>query len=161
MKASRNGEFSVYIESEVLSKGLRPSKRVVRNTKYLVRSIGAVGRDQVLQVIDDLEENRIDTSIITDGFPYPQIFIFPAFTIICGETDIYEYDGVMNLMFTASAGDLWSVAEFFEYIYMSNGVESIVRDPTAKTYSYALLPAASAICNYNGQVMIGVNSVTI
>lgn len=57
---------SFTIESSDLAKGLRPSKRTPRNAKYLVKSAGAVGRDGVLQALDEL--TRIDTDIYALGF---------------------------------------------------------------------------------------------
>jgi hypothetical protein len=41
-------DFSFTITSEQLTRGLRPSKRAPRDSKFLVESKGAVGRDGVL-----------------------------------------------------------------------------------------------------------------
>jgi len=157
MEISRSGYFSLTIPSNELARGLRPSKRTPRNTKYLVECIGAVGLDKVLQVLDDLENDRIDTSVITDGFPYPQIFVFTNTTIICGETKVYEYvSGALTLKATVDAGTLWSAVDFYDYIYMSNGKVALTRSAEDKTISLTTsLPTATAICNYNGQVFIG------
>lgn len=53
--------FSFTIESNHLSKGLRPSKRMPRNSRFLVECAGAVGRDGVLQTIDELDQ--IDVNV--------------------------------------------------------------------------------------------------
>ena len=79
--------FSVTIDTSKLSKGLRPSKRMPRNSGFLVECKGAVGRDNVLQTLDEL--TRIDTSVITDAYPYPQIFVFTNLIIVCSQTKIY------------------------------------------------------------------------
>lgn len=158
MEVLRDGTFSETVGSKELARGLRPSKRTPRNRDYLVECAGAVGVDNVLQVIDDLENNRIDTSVITDSFPYPQIFIFSRLVIVCGETDIYEWDsGVLTHMLgPVSAGNMWSAVDFFEFIYISNNVVSALRDPTAKDWALTSdQPVANAICNFNGQVFIG------
>lgn len=161
MEILKDGHFTVIIEPEQINSGLRPSKRAARNKKYLVECIGAVGLDNVLQVIDDLNEDRIDTSVITDDFPYPQIFVGTEVTIICGETDIYEYTlGSLTLKLSTSAGTLWSVVDFHDYIYMSNGKVAVIRDSGSGSYSTTSnLPTATAMCNYNGQVLVGAPDV--
>jgi len=62
------GRFSITLDSNSrtgnLAKGLRPSKRMPRNSGgFLVECSGCVGRDGVLSVLDELE--RIDTDIVT------------------------------------------------------------------------------------------------
>mgnify|MGYP001492304731 CR=1 FL=1 len=152
--ASEN--FDITISSEQLKRGLRPSKRVPRNSGYLVECLGAVGRDGVLQVLDAL--SRIDTSAITDTFPFPQLFVCTNFIAVCSAKKIYEYSGSgLTTKYTASAaGGVWSVADFYDYAYFSNGSIAVVRDAASKVYSLtSALPSANAICNFNGQVIIG------
>lgn len=159
MEVLRDGTFIFDIESEALSRGLRPSKRAPRDTKFLVKCIGAVGIDRVLQVIDDLENDRIDTSVeITDAFPYPQLFVFTNLVLICDQTNIYEYvGGALNLVLgPVAAGQLWTAVDFYGFIYMSNNSVAVLRDPNAGTFAItAEQPTASAMVNFNGQVMIG------
>lgn len=156
MEILRDGTFAFNIDGESLSKGLRPSKRIARNSKFMVECVGAVGKDKVLSVLEDLESGRIDTSIITDSFPYPQIFVLVNFILICGSTEIYTYDGsTMTLQIdVGTSGLTWSVVESYDYIYMSNCAVAVVRDPLSGTFSISNLPAARAMCNYNGQVII-------
>lgn len=147
--------FSVTIDTGKLSKGLRPSKRMPRNSGFLVECAGAVGRDGVLQALDEL--TRIDTSVITDPHPYPQIFVFTNIIIICGKTKIYEYvaEALVEKL-TVAAGSTWSAVDFFDYIYMSNGTVAVIRDAGDKTYSITTdQPTAQAMCNFNGQCLIG------
>lgn len=59
-------DFSFTIESKHLSRGLRPSKRMPRNSRFLVENAGAVGRDGVLQTIDELV--RINTDVYVLAF---------------------------------------------------------------------------------------------
>jgi hypothetical protein len=159
MEVLRDGTFVYNIESGALARGLRPSKRSPRNTKFLVRCIGAVGLDNVLQVIDDLELDRIDTvTTITDAFPYPQVFVFTNVTIVCSRQTIYEWEGAtLNAVLgPVTAGQLWSAVDFYDFIYMSNGIVSVLRDPQSKLYATtSVQPLANAICNFNGQVVIG------
>ena len=206
---SRDGSFSLMIDSVQLSKGLRPSKRSPRNSGYLVECSGAIGKDDVLQVIDQLTninttpsevigtDNLNYTCIaphtsaditkpitgadwatvwiqkgsagivwatgtaykdgINDGFPYPQLFVLTNMIIVCGQTGIFEWDGAKVVRkLTVTAGSTFSATDFSDYVYMSNGTVSVIRDAATKTYSITTaLPVAGAICNYNGQIIIG------
>lgn len=158
MGVLRDGTFSFTISAGDLSAGLRPSKRTPRNARFLVTSTGAVGLDGVLQVLDDIENDRLDTSVdITDAFPYPQIFVFTNLILVCGETDIYEYDGSLTKVIgPVAAGELWSAIDLYDFIYLSNRAVSILRNPNDGTYSLTTdQPIAAAICNFNGQVIVG------
>ena len=154
-------EFSITINSQQLSRGLRPSKRVPRNSQYLIECKGAVGRDGTLQVIDQL--TRIATTAITDAFPYPQIFVFTNVIIVCSQTKIYEWvSGALVLKLTVTAGSTWTAVDFFDYVYMSNGKVAVIRDATSKVYSTTTtLPTAASICNFQGQVLVGAPDTVI
>jgi len=156
MYITKDGSFTFDIDTEDLSKGLRPSTHSPRNSKFLTECIGAIGYEGALQTIEDISDLIVDTTLITDPFPYPQIFIGTTHIIVCGETDIYELVG-NSLVFKLSvtAGIRWSAIDFYNYIYMSNGKVSVTRDAQDGIYSLSDLPVASAICDFNGQVMIG------
>jgi len=148
--------FTLDITSEQLKKGLRPSSRVQRDSKFLVIAQSVVGRDGVLEVIDEL--TRIDTSVITDAFPFPQLFVFTNLVIICSAKVVYEYTGgELVVKYTASAASgTWSAVDFYDFVYLSNGSVAVVRDALTKVYSTSsTLPSATAILNYNGQVIVG------
>lgn len=150
-----SAEFSITINSEQLARGLRPSKRVPRNSRYLVTCVGAVGRDGILQIIDQL--TRMGTAIIADSFPYPQLFVFTNMIVVCSATEIFEWvAGSLVLKLTVAAGSTWSAVEFYDYAYLSNGKVAVIRDSISKVYSITTtLPTASSICNFQGQVIIG------
>jgi hypothetical protein len=159
MPTRGDGLFSYEIPTQDLAKGLRVSRRSPRNVKFLTTCEGAVGRDGVLQVIDDINLDLIDFSAtITDGFPYPQIFVFTNLIIVCSETKIYEYAGgsLSTAKITVAAGLMWSAVDFVEFIYMSNGKVAIKRSATSGVWAVdATLPIATGICNFNGQVIVG------
>jgi len=159
MEVLRDGTFTFTIQAEALARGLRPSKRVPRNSKYLIECIGAVGYDTVLQVIDDLENDRMNTSgVITDTFPYPQVFIFTNMVIVCSETTIYEWvaSALVPMVGPVAAGELWSAIDFLTFIYLTNGSVAVQRNPATGVYSVTTdYPIARAICNFNSQVFVG------
>lgn len=154
MGISKNGDFSVDILAKELVRGLRPSKLIARDTKYLTECNGAVGRDGVLKTLEDL--NRLDLDILAASFPYPQIFVLSSVTIVCTDTKIYEFEnGSLVLKLTVPTGITWALVDFFNYVYMSNNVVAVVRDGLSMTYAYSdHLPPAQAICDFNGQVII-------
>ena len=156
MDILKDGSFSFKIPAAELSRGLRPSRHSPRNTKFLAESNGAIGIDGVLQSISDLNEALVDTGAITDGFPYPQIFVFTNMTVVCGETDIYELvAGALVHQLNVAAGFTWYAVDFYNFLYLSNGRVAVIRD-LGGTYAITTdLPIASGICNFNGQVMIG------
>jgi hypothetical protein len=160
ISVAQGGKFTFTIKAKELSQGLRSSKQNPRDKDFLVTCIGAIGKNEVLQVTDALI--RIATATITDGFPFPQIFVFTNMIIVCGLNKIYEWDGTsLILKYTAAvAGGTWSAVDFHDYVYMSNGKIAVIRD--AGSYVYALSstqPSATAMCNYNGQVIIGAPDV--
>lgn len=146
--------FTKRINTGNISRGLRPSKRMPRDSNFLVECSGAVGRDGVLQIMDEL--TRIATDTITDGFPYPQIFVFKKIIIVCSATKIYEWvSSSLVEKLAVTAGNTWRAEDFNHFIYMSNGKVAVERNPVTKEYSLSSQPVASAICNYNEQVFIG------
>lgn len=160
MNVSKGGRFSHIIGPEKLSKGLRRSKRDPRNSGFLTTCQGALGRDGVLQILDEL--TRLDAAI-DEGFPFPQLFVFTNVIIICGQTKIYEWDGSsLSLKLTVTSGFVWKAVDFFDYVYLSNGQVAVVRDSGSKTYSETTdLPTARAVCNFNGQVLVGAPDVEV
>ncbi len=88
---------------------------------------GAVGRDGVLSVLDEV--TRIATTAITDDFPYPQIFVFTNVIIVCSSTKVYEWvSSALVEKIEVSAGSTWVALDFNDYIYLSNGNAAVVRD---------------------------------
>lgn len=145
--------FEITVKTKELSRGLRPSKRVPRNSQYLVTCAGAVGKDGTLSALDEL--TRIDTSVITDAFPYPQIFVLTNMIIVCSSTKIYEWTGALVEKLTVAAGSTWAVVDFYDYVYMSNGTVAVVRDYNTGIYAETTdLPIASSVANFNGQVIV-------
>jgi hypothetical protein len=154
-------DFTFTITSEHLSRGLRPSKRVPRDTKYLVECKGAVGRDGVLAAVDSL--TKMVTAEVTDVFPFPQLFVFTNMIIVCSQTKIYEWVGdTLTLKLTVAAGSTWSAVDFYDYVYLSNGKVAVTRSPETGVYAAsAVLPTAMSILNFNGQVIVGSPSVVV
>lgn len=160
MEVSRSGRFSHIIKPSQLARGLRKSKRDPRNSGFMTKCQGAVGRDGVLQILDEL--TRFDTGLL-ESFPFPQLFVFVNVLIVCGETKIYEWDGsALVEKLTVTAGQLWSAVDFHDYVYLSNQTVAVIRNSGSKVYSLTTdLPTARTICNFNGQVLVGSPDVEV
>ena len=156
------GTFTFLIPTEDLAKGLRPTRSNPRNVKFLTECNGAVGIDNVLQVLKDMNlDHLIDVSALTYAFPYPQLFVFTDMILVCTDIDIYEYThtspGTLTNKITVAPGILWSAVEYFDYIYMSNCTAAVVRHAEDGSWEEIFgesLPPCRAACNYNGQIVI-------
>jgi len=158
MSVTSDGRFTFEIGAEELARGLRPVRSSPRNVKYLTECEGAVGIEGVLQNLDDLDLSAIDTSLITDPFPYPQIFVFASLIIVCASDEIFEYQGgaIVSVLDSLTPGLLWSAVDFWEYIYMVNGQQSVRRRASDGVWEVNTeVPDAATVCNFNGQLFLG------
>ena len=160
MPWSPNGEFTFIIKPAELAKGLRWTRRNSRNEKFLTECYGAVGYDNVLQALEDITGDWIDTSALAEAaFPFPQLFVFTNLIVIATQTKIYEVDPVAKTLtekLTVAEGVLWSAVDFGEFVYMSNGVVAVTRSATSMVWATTTdVPVCGAMCNFNGQVVIG------
>lgn len=156
MEVDKYGNFSETIAPSKLKQGLRPSKRAARDSHYLVEADGVVGKDGVLSALEAL--TRMATTGITDAFPFPQIFICTNVIIVCSLLKIYEWvSGALVLKYTAAEpAGTWTVVDYYDYIYLSNGKIAVIRDAGSKVYALdATQPHSTVACNYNGQMIIG------
>ena len=155
---SKRLEFT--IKAKELARGLRPSKRVPRNSQFLISCNGSVGKDGTLSALDEII--IIDTSDITDVFPFPQLFVLTNMIIVCSSTKIYEWTGSLVEKLEVAAGSSWSVVDFYNYVYMSNGKVAVIRDQATGLYSETTeLPTANSITDNNGQVIVGAPDTAI
>lgn len=141
--------------SEQLQRGLRPMAELPRNSNFQIQCDGAIGYHGTLQGIKAI--TAISTAAITDGFPYPQIFLLSNLILVCGQTKIYEWvNNALVLKLTVSAGSPWSVVDFFDQLLLSNGVVTVERRPSDKVYAVrADLPIGEALFNYGGRIIVG------
>ena len=147
--------MSAFTKTIIPVKGLRPTKRTPRDTEFLTTCKGAVGRDGILQILDQI--TRMATDVITDAFPYPQLFVFNRVIVLCGETKIYEWENsALVLKLTVTAGSTWRAISSHNFVYLSNGVVAVTRDPSTLVYSISDdAPICNSICNYNNQILVG------
>lgn len=160
MKILNNGSFSVNIDSSKLVKGLRTHSNQPRNSEQLSVLAGVQGKDGTLQRVTAAEFERFSgTPIESYNFPWPQIFTLDKHYIICNEDNILEYDGTnweIKIDRLLPSAFPWYVASSYDWIYFSNGVTAVIRNPETHTYSLdSSAPIGVGICNYNGQILVG------
>lgn len=155
MEVLRNGKFTININAKTLARGLRRTASNPRDSFGMINLSSLIGKDSVLQTIPEL--SALITTEITDSFPYPQLFVLANYILICDSTKIYEYDGSLNLKYTvAEAGLTWKVVDYIEYLLLTNGVITVVRNASSGTYSEeTTIPTAKVMANYNGQLFLG------
>ena len=154
MKLYRNGGFTKVIK---FSSGFSHENKLKLNEDKLLELNGFIVEDGVIQTMDALA--RIDTSGISASFPYPQLFNLTNFVLICTDTSIYEYNestGTLTEKIEVTEGSTWSVVDFHDFIYLTNGSVNVLRDVEDGTYSLSTtIPTGMALCNNNGQVIVG------
>lgn len=181
MQVLNNGYFSFTIEGKDLAKGLRESTRNRTNNPRMITCSGVVAREEFLEMLDELQslinisggvigiEVTLGGQSVTFGgqevtlgggspvsYPYPQLFVETNMIILCTPTSVYEYvDGDLTLKYEGNAGSTWSLVAVHDFAFLSNGVVSLVRNPQSKEYEISDAPTGMAICNYNGQIIVG------
>jgi hypothetical protein len=160
LKILPNGVFAFYVPTELLSKGLRPTRRAIKNNSMLVKCDGAVGIDGTLSTIPNFYRSSIFESalVIKNDFPYPQVFKTDDLVIVCNRTSILELvrGSLVSKISSLTGGGKWSFAASGRFVYLSNGIVTVTRSPSNDVYSLdTTLPKSTSICNYNGQVIVG------
>lgn len=159
MKVLPSGHFSYVIDGPTLAKGLRTNSANGRNSNSLIKSVGAIGMEDTIQPLPAISLSALyaEDEVVKSDFPFPQIFTLDRHILVCNRTTIYEWNYTeLVLKITVTAGELWEVASIDNFIYLSNGKVSVVRDPGSGSYALTTLaPKCSAICNFNGQIVCG------
>lgn len=152
--------LTIPIGQQLLGAGLVPNKNP-KNRPGLDQAIGAVPFQKVL--VSLWQYTAEDTaSLGTPSFPYPQMFVFPKVTVVCMPTEIFELmaGSLISKIDGLTAGDPWSAYEYAPYIYLTNRLVTVVKDPDSSLYRIDdTVPSGSAVLQWNGQVFIGSPSI--
>lgn len=158
MKVLANGYFSDNWEAQSLASGLRNTSKTSRNSKVLEDCDGCIGVDGLLTSAPTLALSTIHDSdlVIKNDFPFPQIFTLEKYLVVCNRTTVLELVGTsLVLKSTVTGGELWTVGSSHDFLYLSNGVVSLIRNPLTGEYEITDAPVCSTILNYNGQIICG------
>lgn len=138
--------------------GLRQDSKMGRGTENLLTCVGVYPKAGSLSDLED--ETFIDVSSLGCTFPYPQYFELSGCTLVCTPTAIYSYSaGVLTEEISGlTADNLWSVADFNSYIFLTNGTETVIRNPETSEFIAIFnqeTPAAECVCGTPSQLIWG------
>jgi len=163
-------EFEAKID--YISKGLRPRGRNYRNAEGLVECYNLRCGSRGLEPYTSLV-NPISGVDLSPSWPFPQLINSMRYKFLVvrdevgGQDKIYEVSddySTITLISTIShstyeVGGRWSLADFDEYVLLSNGVYMVYRDTTANTFTgittLSNTPRCNTICNFKGQLVGG------
>ena len=170
-------EFYTTID-EALTKGLRPEKRMPRGSPYLheCRSL-RIGKN-ALEAIPFLRD-RVSFQV-TDhlghffhyDWPFPQFLkqenwkILVVRDTVNARDMVYSFDDTYQIteVFAIDEviygkGSLMEMADFGEYVFLTNGVIMLWWDPTVAAWNNATtmtnIPVMRTVCNFKGQMIGG------
>ena len=140
-----------------LGNGLRPTIRSAQNLPFLIKSLGVVPREGLLVALEQIAQ--LDTtSLPAQTFPFPQFFVLLNCTILCTQVAIYELVGstLTPKIAGLTAGSTWSVVDYVDFLYFTNGKVVVTKDPQSLAYSLRTdLPVGTCLCDFGGQVIVG------
>jgi len=156
-------EYTIMFE-EGLKVGLRKSDHNPKNKGALIEAQGVIQKAGELHSLEELEFLDVST-IDACTFPFPQIFQLTSWTLVCTPTKIYTFDGAaFTLVYTAAEGSTWTVAEFHDFLLLTNGAEWVTLDPDSGCWE-DYIPDEIIIClcncDINGQLFVGGPGVSI
>jgi len=163
-------EFETIID--YISKGLRPRGRSRRNAEGLVECYNLRCGPRGLEPYTPLS-NPISGVDLSPSWPFPQLITSTRYKFLVtrdevgGQDRIYEvsndYSTITLIALishsTYGVGGRWSIADFDEYVLLSNGVYVVYRDTTVDTFdsttALTSTPTCNSICNFKGQLVGG------
>lgn len=135
-----------------LMAGLKPRDTYALNTSMLTRCVGMRVREAGLERVSAIH----NPTGLSMSWPWPQIFKGREVTVVADRTTVYEKASgswTLTAIATVSAGGAWHFADFGTYYILFNGVNMVVRTPSA-VYNYTT-PLVKTGCNYRERVLLG------
>ena len=165
-------EYELIID-KALKKGLSPNRSIATNSEWLWQAMGfRVGRED-LEGYDISSDDPLSAVDLHYNWPFPQFIVGEAYNILVVRNILTEEDIVYQVsddyatvtliatidQLTYGTGSLMEVADFGEYLFMTNGVINLNWDLTFAAWAIvpvsASLPQMSTICNFKGQAVGG------
>ena len=96
------------------------------------------------------------------AWPFPQMFLLRELRLMATETAIYECDSDWVPAIKLSglvAGGVWQVADFGDYLLMTNGSQVVSRNGATGVWdddaTSSSIPDMATVCNFRGQIIGG------
>lgn len=165
-------EFELIFD-EALKFGLSPDQTVASNTQILFGCLGFRCGRSWLEGYDPLDNHLPDTIAMYYDWPFPQFLVGESVNILVIRNNIDQEDAVYQIgddyatvtpifdvdELTFGKGTLMEMADFGEYVFMTNGVIMIYYDPVLTawipTVALANIPMMRTVCNFKGQMIGG------
>ena len=166
-------EYELVID-EALKNGLTPEQRLPFNSQYTYECLGFRCGKAGLECHQALENPLPATVDMYYSWPFPQFLTGERYGILVirdtvnQEDDIYSVSEDHNTLtyifsideLTFGRGTLMEMADFGEYVFMTNGVIMIYWNPALNAWSHyvaatATIPMMRTICNFKGQAVGG------
>lgn len=163
-------EFELAFE-EGLKHGLRPTRKIPRNTQTLVECYNVKPFPLGPVPYEPMTDPFAALFLVTEGsFPQPLMGSRYSFLIerdsAVGEDRVWQINADLSLTFlipiphaTYTPGDRYDMADFGDYVLISSESVMIYRDTTTTlmvaTAALATLPRFKTICNFKGQAIGG------
>ena len=166
-------EYELIID-KALKNGLKPITSVPFNTQTLLECLGFRCGRAGLEVHETLSNNIPNTIPMHYSWPFPQFICGELYNIlivrdsITNQEDIVyaissDYSTIEHIFsideLTFGKGTLMEIADFGEYLFMTNGVVMIYWDPNLSAWqvitSSPTIPMMRTICNFKGQAIGG------
>jgi hypothetical protein len=150
-------EYTI-VYKDGLANGLRKSEHNPKNVGALIRADGIMQEAGELSDLPDID--KLDLSVIgACTHPFPQVFQLKAMTVVCTHNAIYTLAGSsLTLVYSATEGSTWTVADFTRFILFSNGRDLVKLDGMTGEWSKFIechIPYCLCLCDVNGQVFMG------
>ena len=96
------------------------------------------------------------------AYPFPQLFLLRELRLMATETAVYTCDSSWSptlAIGSLAAGGIWHVADFGDYILMTNGSQLVQRYGSTGAWSKfaktSSIPPMKTVCNFRGQIVGG------
>ena len=164
-------EYELLID-EALKKGLSPETMTPANSQYLYKALGFRLGKFGLEKYTELE-NPLGVIDLHYSWPFPQMITGERYNILVVRDSFTDVDTVYVISddhstitqifeidaLTFGIGELIEVADFGEFVLLSNGLMNIYWDTITSswqgTLAYTNVPMMSTICNFKGQLVGG------
>jgi len=146
------------VQLKAFNNGLRQTDRPPVNSEVLSSSVGGYPDIDGYKSLDNISNLAI-LGDVSATFPFPQVLRLRSCVLVCVANAIYEIEGSTLVLRLGSltSGTIWTVADFGDYILMTNGKVVVKRDGASKIFSTitdAYNPVGRSICAHKGQLIV-------
>ena len=147
-----------------ITQGLRKHSDGPFNSEALTECFNVIPRVQGLVPAPTIIGSLVG---ISADYPFPQIFFGFRHWVCCTRDKVYTINGdytvtlqldlsVYYNSFPTAPQGVWRMADFHDYVVLTNGGVTINYDPVSGIWEYndvATMPTLGTVCNYNGQLV--------